>query len=122
MGIPIDFGDTEVMMYDQPYKSALAVWETFPLYNPDTPEKSAVILVASELVRMFEGYMAPPDRKRPVGIQEVETILCKWKSHNNYAYPIGMDSIELREGLEEWAPYSATAEQLHLATPGGEAQ
>jgi hypothetical protein len=122
MGIPIDFGDTEVMMYDQPYKSALIQWKLSPSYNAETPEKIAVAKVAKELLVTFRGAMAPPDRKRPIGIQEIETILCKWKSHNNYAYPIGYDSIELRMGLAEWAPYSATAERLYDATPGGEAQ
>jgi|SRR5580765_3452598 len=122
MGVPIDFRETEVMMYDQPFKSALAIWEASSAYDEHIPARSGVIRVAQELEALFRSQMAPPDRKRPVGIQEVETILCKWKSHNNFMYPIGMDSLELREGLAEWAPYSPTAQKLHDASPGGEPQ
>jgi hypothetical protein len=51
------------------------------------------------------------DDRRPVSFLEIETILCKWKSHQNGHYPPGHDLMEIRRGTEPWA-FSKTAEVL----------
>lgn len=38
-----------------------------------------------------------------MNIQEVETVLCKWKSHMNGHYPLWNDIREINGGLEPWA-------------------
>lgn len=54
----------------------------------------------------FEGMLAPPLYERCVGWQEVETVLCKFKSHVNGRYPLGKDTKEVLHSLgdkHEWA-------------------
>jgi len=75
--------------------------------------------VVEHLIATFAGSTAPPVHDRAVGYQEVETILCKWKSHMNGHYRVGRDCIEIREGLEDWREVSpAVAEFLHLMPTG----
>lgn len=50
----------------------------------------------------FEKHPAPPDLERPCGTQEVETILCKFKSHCNGHYRVGKDISEVHHALEGW--------------------
>ena len=38
-----------------------------------------------------------------MNIQEVETVLCKWKSHMNGHYPLWNDIHDVNTGLEPWA-------------------
>lgn len=45
-------------------------------------------------------------------IQEVETVLCKWKSHINGHYEVGKDTKEILHALEGWGP---TAERCRYA-------
>lgn len=50
----------------------------------------------------FMGMRAPPDLRRGCGPQEVETILCKWKSHMGGHYPVGKDVREVGHALQGW--------------------
>jgi hypothetical protein len=67
------------------------------------------------LTEAFAGFSAPPRHDRPVGVQEVETCLCKYKSYVNGHYPIGKDSRELRHALTGWG---SKADQLRAFVPG----
>lgn len=126
-GVPVSFDEADVMMFDQPYKSALLVWDDWGANGNGseiarstvTTNDEKVRRVARKLGMFFAGKTAPPRHDRPVNIQEVETILCKWKSHNTGHYPVGIDSRELRHGLEAWAPHSAVAHELYHYAPGG---
>ncbi len=59
--------------------------------------------VVVELCKLFRRRKAPPlvngGSGRRVGPQEVETILCKWKSHLRNHYPVGKDTREIGEQL-----------------------
>ena len=44
-----------------------------------------------------------------MNVQEVETILCKWKSHMGGHYPLGNDLHEIREGMTPWTENCFTA-------------
>lgn len=68
-------------------------------------------------VKVFKGYKAPPDSNRPVNVQEVETIFCKYKSHLKGHYPPGKDTRELRHGLKGWGDL---ADELRRHLPRGE--
>lgn len=59
----------------------------------------------------FFRFNAPPggDPPRPCGVQEVETVLCKWKSHQKSHYPVGKDIREVRHALVGWG---TTAEKI----------
>jgi hypothetical protein len=121
LGIPVDFSEADVLMFDQPFKSAIHVYYHWygDLDVPKVPnDKQRVSIVAQRLMEQWDHIEAPPRFDRMVGLQEVETILCKWKSHNTGHYPVGIDSVDLKAGLAEWAPYSETAQKLLVASEG----
>lgn len=55
--------------------------------------------IVNSLVYDFREFKAPPLYDRAVNVQEVETILCKWKSHMNGRYPVGKDTKEILHHL-----------------------
>lgn len=57
----------------------------------------------------FRTRLAPPRNERPCGPLEVETILCKHKSHRNGHYEVGKDILEVRHALTGWG---GTADRL----------
>ena len=71
-----------------------------------------------ELIKALGTYQAPPQMDRPINIQEVETILCKWKSHLNGHYPTGNDIAEVRHGLVK---YGRCRTSQHLLQAGRKA-
>jgi hypothetical protein len=123
LGVPVDFSEADVLMFDQPYKSALQVFsEDWKMMTTDDGP-SIVKFVAHTLGARFGTRVAPPVTERDprmVGLQEVETILCKWKSHKSGHYPVGIDSHDLREGLQLWAKVSPTAAQMLSVAPRGD--
>jgi hypothetical protein len=135
MNVPIDFTNADVMMFKQPFESALMVYEDWTqkgkmpamrmtdIKLSTYDEKERVQKVAQALLKHFGEWTAPPitehigDKPRNVNIQEVETILCKWKSHLSGSYPLGNDIRELRHGLEAWLAASPIAVRLYEAAP-----
>lgn len=115
-GEPVDFNEAAVFMFKDPAKAADMLWQSYGNEIPvgTTGHRSTVVKM---LESAFRNYKAPPLYDRPVNIQEVETVLCKWKSHQNGRYPVGKDIREIRHGLEEWARHSHTAEALLGALP-----
>ncbi len=88
---PIDFSGCDVVaFYDEPKKGALKVaqMEGWPL--------DAVV---PNMLKEFKGYRAPPYFDRGLNVQEMETILCKWKSHLNGHYEMGKDTHEIGVAL-----------------------
>jgi hypothetical protein len=121
MGIPVDFDAAAVFMFKDPEKAAWMLWEqrTAPTYPKGTKFKREAVLngVTNALIKEFSRYMAPPFGDRPVNIQEVETVLCKWKSHMNGHYPLGNDITEIRDGLLPWARNCRAAEAFEAHMP-----
>jgi hypothetical protein len=68
----------------------------------------------AELERHFQQFLAPPTNDRPCGVQEIETILCKFKASLNFSYWIGRDIHEVRKALTGWGP---TATKMLAAMP-----
>lgn len=97
----IDFADCELSLYKEPSRgAALVLFE-----DPDAyVSKSGIQHLVSAVVDRFTnlGYLAPPSADRVINIQEVETMLCKFKSHRNGHYPVGKDVAEIRHALEGW--------------------
>jgi hypothetical protein len=67
-----------------------------------------------DLLRYFGRRRAPPGFDRACGPQEVETVLCKWKSHRAGRYAVGKDVTEVRRALTGWGE---TADRLLRAAP-----
>lgn len=52
-----------------------------------------------ELKNHFGKFDAPPNYNRKINIQEIETILCKYKSYINDKYYVGKDTEEIKNDL-----------------------
>ncbi len=72
--------------------------------------------VMSRVQDGIRDLQAPPALDRPCGPAEVETVLCKWKSHRAGRYAVGSDTIDLRKHLAS-ARGSVTAERLLACLP-----
>lgn len=122
LGVPVAFDEAAVFMFKDPEKAAMMLWEQREghKYPDGARPKREVILrgVTDYLINYFRDFAAPPFADRPVNIQEVETILCKWKSHMNGHYPINNDIQEIRDGLAPWADYSPAARAFLGHMPG----
>ena len=109
LGIPVDFEQAHVFMFKDPTKAAIMLWR-YKLYAGDQSylkvqpkdQGAAIKEVVDYLTKQFSDLKAPPLYDRPIGLQEVETVLCKWKSHMNGHYPLNNDIDEINEGLEGW--------------------
>lgn len=99
---PVDFSRANLAMYSEPSKGAELVYRCWG--SPVEGSKSPVEYVVRRLTALFKEYKAPPVYDRPVNVQEVETILCKWKAHTTGHYSIGLDTREIRHGLHGWGP------------------
>lgn len=118
---PVDFAFDEAMYVD-PTKAALMqwkVWHGVPQESTIDNEKAAVQEVVDRLIVHFGslGFLAPPLNDRPIGLQEVETILCKWKSHLGGHYGLNNDLHEIHDGVKPWLLLSETARRFSGALP-----
>ena len=103
--LPVSFEQAEVFMFKDPTEAALRLWRLKGGMNETAMPKDkgqAINQVVGYLRHHFKDHTAPPRHERAVDLQEVETILCKWKSHMNGHYPMQNDTIEIRAGLEPW--------------------
>lgn len=97
LGCRVTFPDEIITLYKDPREGAEMAREVLGL-----PDTQAVI---TELMDAYGGMLAPgygQDRARLVNIQEVETVLCKWKSARKGHYWIGLDTRDHRAQLQEW--------------------
>ena len=102
LGDPLDFTDSDVFFFDSPQKAA-ELWAGY------AGGKHAIRQACAFLEEKLSDFKAPPSYDRKLGIQEFETILCKWGSHKSGHYPVGIDTRELQESLHQWAKVSPTA-------------
>lgn len=110
LGVPVSFSDEIALIYKEPRKALdiLATSDESPYQHGNVKD------IYYELSERFSYLLAPPALDRPCSHQELETVLCKWKSHINGHYPMGKDSLELFEALEGWG---GTAEHLQRFVP-----
>lgn len=120
LGIKVDFTAAEVFIFKDPRKAALLLWrlsQGLPEGAKPRDEARVLELAVHYLTTAFSDHLAPPLYDRPVGLQEVETVLCKWKSHLNNHYPLNNDIRDIRNGLHPWRNHSETARQLWVTMP-----
>lgn len=119
MGLDIDFSDCELGIYKDPRQGAAVAFLEWAAqggpqphkeeYGPGKPVPEApwgypitdeeLKDTVAHFVKQFRHFKAPPRGDRPVNVQEVETIFCKYKSHLKGHYPPGKDILEIGHGL-----------------------
>lgn len=117
----INFDIDNVFLFEAPQKGAYTL-------------RDATVGDASKLSRKFLGSwastivieklsekfpLAPPRYSRKFGIQEAETVLCKWKSYLNGHYKIGMDIHHCKKSLEARRNYPISEALLEGGRKGG---
>lgn len=134
LGFPVDFRNSEHLWYDDPKFGAVwvyaqglgngmatkefaqGVWDNLqPKARTDLVTK-----IAGDLWLGLHNVRRPPVGAGGLGaqIQEVETVLCKYKSHLNGHYPVGKDTREILHALDGWGPLSDSLRQvLYKFTP-----
>lgn len=92
----IEFEDSILTMYKDPKEGAEMCAAILGLNNPQE--------VADLMLSAYENIQAPGwlNSERPCNIQEVETVLCKWKSARKGHYFIGKDTRDHRVELTQW--------------------
>ncbi len=121
-GANIVFDDAAISMFEDPTKAAFLLWEE---RNPEMaanplikPKKEKILRdVTVYLENEFKDLPAPPRFERQINIQEVETVLCKWKSHMHGKYPMNNDIKEIYHSLEKWECICTTATILKNSLP-----
>lgn len=91
-GLPLKFDQDLALLYAEP-RAALDMLAS-------SSGKSAAT-VYHKLLTYFGPRLAPPGGRK-CGPQEVETILCKWKSQMGGHYHVGKDIHEQRMALQGW--------------------
>lgn len=114
----VSFTFDEVTVYKDPVQAAERLVRQRNGFPPTAQVKpEAVKAVFAALEEHFADYPAPPLYDRPVGLQEVESILCKWKSHQNGHYPLYNDLTEIHSSLASWAEVSEVARYFKASMP-----
>lgn len=98
----VEFKPADVFdMFEAPLHGAAEMWRRHG--DDSNDDEDIPVWAYRRLTEKLGTYKAPPRYERPINIQEVETILCKWKSHTNGHYEIGKDTHEIRHGLLQFA-------------------
>lgn len=95
--IPISFQDA--VLYTEPRKGAILACSEWKV-------PFDLSYTVTRLSNVFEHEYAPPTKDRVLNIQEIETILCKWKAHMNGNYPIGKDIKEISHAMKGFGSLS----------------
>lgn len=99
LSYPVDFSDSTLGIYKDPRQAA-----AFIIFG----DKHHVITddelddLVGVMVGQFDNHLAPPWYDRPPNIQEIETVLCKYKAHCYGAYPLGNDTHHVANGMVGW--------------------
>lgn len=114
LGLATDFRDCELGIYKDPRQGAALAWYEHEMQVGGSPPPEhlrdpwtypitddQLKATVDHYVKHFRKFKAPPFGDRPVGVQEVETIFCKYKSHRKGHYPPGKDTLELHHGLSD---------------------
>ena len=128
LGYDVDFSDADLGIYKDPrqgaalvhYQGELSAGRVAGVYS-ETPWKYPIQHdelrdTVAHYVKDFRRHTAPPRNDRPVNVQEIETIFCKYKSHYKGHYEVGKDIREVGHGLQGWG---ALAQELSRALEAG---
>lgn len=123
---PVRF-DQATAMYEAPTAGAVLMWQTLrpndAMTIPRARDWSVSTLLQDRrgdpLSLGLGSELAPPRYERTINVQEVETILCKWKSYMGGHYEVGEDIHACRQGLLRFARCPLAQELLRGGKRGG---
>lgn len=122
LGHFVDFSTCAMGVYKEP-RAAAALILTGNQEAEIKDEDLQGVMNEMNLQQHLGSLQAPPNNSRLVNVQEIETCLCKYKSHVNGHYPHGKDTREVLHGLRDatWAnpitqKMAATLEVLPYAS------
>jgi hypothetical protein len=122
LGKPVDFDDAAVFMFKDPVKAVLKLWRHHTGYGERAKPKDMKQVITQTVVWLtdaFKDFKAPPLFDRPPGLQEIETILCKWSHHHTGFYPLMADTIQItNKELGPWMKLTKACEQYASCMPG----
>jgi len=101
LGVKVEFKGEDLKLYSTPTQGAFELCQE-KKWGTRWGEVDDVAGVVKRLEKEFKNYKAPPDYKRPVNVQEIETCLCKYHSHITGHYPLGKDTREIYHSLKGW--------------------
>jgi len=111
LGYDVDYSDCHLGIYKDPRQGAALILHGD--WKADITDEELIHTV-ERLIKEFKRHTAPPTHERRVGIMEIETILCKYKSHHKGSYPLFKDSREIFHMMEGWGDL---AEELQQCVP-----
>jgi len=107
------FTNTDAFLFDSPKEGAQLVYDLAEDKNMNGAKTVQEWAMTKVLIALFN-YEAPPRYERLINGQEVETILCKFKSYYNGHYHLGEDIAACRRGLMRFAR-TDLAQKLYAA-------
>ncbi len=114
-GLPVAFDHELGLMYEEPRAALdLLVGGRDQTLIGVSQEHNNPRWWYDNLLTYFSARRAPPRLDRACGPQEVETVLCKWKSYVGGHYWVGKDVHEQRAALAGWGE---TARRILRAYP-----
>lgn len=112
----IAFGVGSVYLFESPKKGAERLKSEL---GSDIREEDLESWAVGEILGKLGKVLAPPRFDRPIGVQEAETILCKWKSHMDGRYEVGEDIHQCRKGLLRFLRSRTSQRLLKAGKVGG---
>lgn len=112
--LEVDFSNAELGIYRDPVHGAALVLTGDEFYPISPDELRGVV---DNMAADFHSFSAPPWYDRPVNVQEVETVLCKYKSYCHGHYPPGKDTREVYHGLHGWGNLATSLRKCMPRTP-----
>lgn len=112
LGLPVSFEGCELGFYKDPRKGAALVFTGDMNAKITDGDVGAVV---ERLQHELRGFKAPPRYERSINVQEVETILCKYKSSVNKSYYLGKDTVDFYEQLGDFKRWGPVAKRMRAA-------
>jgi len=113
---PVVFDSASVFLFDSPRAGAEEMWTRYG--KGERPEDVGGWALAGILAHLGS-RVSPPGGFRDVGVQEAETVLCKWKSYLGGHYTIGEDVEGTRRDLLRYSKTKMSQRLLKAGERGG---
>lgn len=93
------FGVLEPLVWNETTGNLVGGHQRFKILKDKGLKEVDVCVVVDSAIQQLAPLLAPPSFDRAVNLQEVETMLCKFKSFYNGRYFVGKDIKELKHSL-----------------------